>query len=71
MAHFPIVRGSAIDGHGWSAGDTQNPFLIIELEVVARAGIEPATRGYVPGPSNGATNKNPAEARTCDINLLY
>jgi len=44
--HFPIVRGSAIDAHGWSAGDTPNPFRIIELEMVARAGIEPATRGF-------------------------
>jgi len=35
--HFPIVRGSTIDGHGWPAGDARNPFLIIELEVVARA----------------------------------
>ena len=41
---FPIVRGSAIDGPGWSAGDTRNPFRIIELEVVARDGIEPSTR---------------------------
>ena len=44
--HFPIVRGSAIDGHGWSAGDARNPFQFMELEVVARAGIEPATRGF-------------------------
>jgi len=39
--------------------------------MVARDGIEPSTRGYVPEPSNGATNKNPAEAGTCDFNLLY
>jgi len=32
----PIVRGSAIDGHGWSAGDTRNRMQIIELEMVAR-----------------------------------
>jgi hypothetical protein len=44
--HFPIVRGSAIDGPGQSAGDTRNPFRIIELEVVARDGIEPSTRGF-------------------------
>jgi len=25
MARFPIVRGAAIDGHGWSAGDTRKP----------------------------------------------
>jgi hypothetical protein len=43
---FPIVRGSAIDGHGWSAGDTRNPSQIIELEMVARDGIEPSTRGF-------------------------
>jgi len=43
---FPIVRGSAIDGHGWSAGDARNPLRIIELEVVARDGIEPSTRGF-------------------------
>jgi len=44
MAHFPIVRGSAIDGHGWSAGDARNPLRIIELEMVARVGIESSTR---------------------------
>jgi hypothetical protein len=33
---FPIVRGSATDGLGWSAGDTRNPCEIIELEMVAR-----------------------------------
>ena len=43
---LPGVRGSAIDGHGWSAGAARNPLQIIELEVVARAGIEPATRGF-------------------------
>ena len=26
--HFPIVRGSAIDGHGWSAGDGKTPLRI-------------------------------------------
>jgi hypothetical protein len=31
--HFPIVRGSAIDGHGWSAGDARNPLQIIELSL--------------------------------------
>ena len=46
MAIFPTVRGSAIDAHSWSAGDTRNPFQIIELEMVARAGIEPATRRF-------------------------
>jgi len=45
MAHFPIVRGSAISGPGWSAGDTRNPSQITELEVVASDGIEPSTRG--------------------------
>jgi hypothetical protein len=44
--HIPIVRGSAIDGHGWSAGDARNPLPIIELEVVARDEIEPSTRGF-------------------------
>ena len=44
--HFPIVRGSAIDGHGWSAGDARNPLRIMKLEVVARDGIEPSTRGF-------------------------
>ena len=29
--HFPIVRGSAIDGRKWSAGDARNPLRIIEL----------------------------------------
>jgi len=43
--HFPIVRGSGINGYGKSAGDTRNPFQFIELEVVARDGIEPSTRG--------------------------
>jgi len=38
---FPIVRGSAIDGHGWSAGDARDRMRIMELEVVARVGIEP------------------------------
>ena len=28
---FPIVRGSAIDGHGWSAGDARNPSQLMEL----------------------------------------
>ena len=37
-AHFPIVRGSAIDGHGWSAGDTRNRMKLKKLEVVARDG---------------------------------
>ena len=46
LAHFPIVRGSAIDGHGWSTGDARNPSEIIELKMVARDGIEPSTRGY-------------------------
>ena len=27
--HFPIVRGSAIDGHGWSASGTRNPLRIM------------------------------------------
>ncbi len=44
--NFPIVRGSAIDGPGWSAGDVRNRRRIIELEVVARDGIEPSTRGF-------------------------
>jgi hypothetical protein len=44
--HFPIVRGSAINGPGWSAGNARNPFQIIELEVVAKDGIEPSTREY-------------------------
>ena len=35
---FPIVRGSAIDGHEWSAGDARNPFQIKKLEMVARDG---------------------------------
>jgi hypothetical protein len=43
---FPMVRGSAIDGPGWSADDTRNPCQIMELEVVARDGIEPSTRGF-------------------------
>jgi hypothetical protein len=30
---FPIVRGSDIDGHGWSAGNTLNPRQIMELEM--------------------------------------
>lgn len=38
---LPIVRGTAIDGRGWSAGDPQNPLRIMGLEVVARDGIEP------------------------------
>jgi len=41
---LPIVRGTAIDGRGWSAGDPQNPLRIMGLEVVARDGIEPSTR---------------------------
>ena len=45
-AQFPIVRGSDVVGHGWSAGNTLNPRKIMELEVVAKAGIEPATRGF-------------------------
>jgi hypothetical protein len=44
--HFPIVRGSAINGPGWSAGDARNRIQIIELEVVARDGIEPSTRWF-------------------------
>jgi hypothetical protein len=44
--HFPIVRGSRIDGHGWSAGDTRNPLRFKKLEMVARDGIEPSTRGF-------------------------
>jgi len=48
--HFPIVRGSANDGRGWSAGDTRNPTQIMELDMVASAGMESATRGFsVPG----------------------
>jgi len=43
--HFPIVRGSAIAGPGWSAGDTRKPLRIRKLEVVVRVGIEPTTRG--------------------------
>ena len=50
MAHFPIVRGSAIDGHGWSTGDARNPSEIIELKMVARDGIEPSTRGFSVAP---------------------
>jgi len=34
--HLPTVRGSAIDGHGWSAGDARNRMQIMELEVMAR-----------------------------------
>ena len=44
--HLPIVRWSAINGHGQSAGDTRKPLQIIELEMVAGAAIEPATRGF-------------------------
>ena len=45
---FPIVRRSAINGPTgqMSVGDTRNPLQIIELEVVARDGIEPSTRGF-------------------------
>jgi len=50
MALFPTVRGSAIDGHGWSVGDAWNPSQIIELEVVTRDGIEPSTHGISPLP---------------------
>jgi hypothetical protein len=31
----------------WSAGGAGNLMLLIEMEVVARAGIEPATRGFL------------------------
>ena len=31
MAHFRIVRRSAINGHGGSAGDARNPLQIMEL----------------------------------------
>jgi hypothetical protein len=34
--HFPIVRGSGIDGHRWSAGDAGQTMRINKLEVVAR-----------------------------------
>ena len=44
--NFPIGRGSDIDGRKKSAGDTRSPSRIMELEMVARAGIEPATRGF-------------------------
>ncbi len=36
--HFPIVRGSAINGPGWPAGDARNALRIIELGMVARHG---------------------------------
>ena len=42
-----MVRRSAINGHGQSAGDARNPLRIIELEVVARDGVEPSTRDVV------------------------
>jgi len=45
-ARFPIVRGPTIYGHERSAGDSRNPSQIMELEVVARDGIEPSTRGF-------------------------
>ena len=34
--HFPIVRGSAINGPGQSAGDTRNFMQIIEFELIDR-----------------------------------
>jgi hypothetical protein len=40
-----LFRRSAIKGHGWPAGDTRNLLQFFELEVVARDGIEPSTRG--------------------------
>ena len=33
---LPIVRGSAIDGHGGSAGDAWNPSQVMKLEMAAR-----------------------------------
>ena len=34
------------NAHGWSAGNTRNPLRVMELEMVARVGIEPTTRGF-------------------------
>jgi len=42
-AHFPIVRGSAIDGHGWSAGDTRKPIRFRKL-----SGTDPQDSNYRP-----------------------
>ncbi len=51
---FPMVRGSAIDGPGWSAGDAKTLLRINTLEVVARDGIEPSTRGSSVAPLHQA-----------------
>ena len=59
--HFPIVRGSAIDGHGWSAGDARNHLLIRKLGVVARVGLEPTTSDK-PSP---ARKENPGAGPGC------
>jgi hypothetical protein len=38
LTRSSMVRGTAIDGHGWSAGDARNPLRIMELEMVTGDG---------------------------------
>ena len=42
------LAGSAINGPGWSAGDTRKLLQIIELEMVAGAAFEPAIHAIGP-----------------------
>jgi len=49
IAEHPIASACPIGPRmhqNQSAGDARNPLRIIELEVVARDGIEPSTRGF-------------------------
>ena len=45
-SRVPSPPGVAWSTSRQSAGDTQNPKRIMELEVVAKVGIEPTTRGF-------------------------